>query len=84
MFHPPRREQIIDFGKQNIHVLANAITELTTGTPHVVEPGKKIIPDFPVQADSTLQHLPTALSANSLTSPSSCHPSPSFAHMQCP
>jgi hypothetical protein len=57
MFHPPRHEQIIDFGKQNIHVLANAITELTTGTPHVLEPGKKIIPDFPVQADSGFQRL---------------------------
>lgn len=52
-----RSEQIIDFGKQNIHVLANAITELTTGPPHVVEPGKKIIPDFPVQADSGFQRL---------------------------
>jgi hypothetical protein len=31
---------------------------------------------------TTLQHLPMALSANSLTAP--CPPSPSFAHMQSP
>jgi hypothetical protein len=54
----PRREQIIEFGKQNIHVLANSIAELTTDTPHVIEPSKKTIPDVPVQPGSGFQRLP--------------------------
>jgi len=53
----PRREQIIEFGKQNVHVLANSVTELTTDTPHVTEPGKKTIPDVPVQAVRRFQRL---------------------------
>jgi hypothetical protein len=55
--NPPWRKQIVEFGKQNIHVLANAIAELTTDTPHVIEPGKKTILDVPVQAGRGFQPL---------------------------
>jgi hypothetical protein len=56
MNHPPG-EQIIEFGKQNIHVLANAITELTTDIPHLIEANKKPIPDVSVQAGRGFQPL---------------------------
>jgi hypothetical protein len=53
-----RREQIIEFRKQNVHALASSIAELTTDIPHVIEPGKKTIPDVPVQAGRGFQCLP--------------------------
>jgi hypothetical protein len=42
---PPGASGRLELGKQDIHLLANTITELTTNTAHAIEPGKKIILD---------------------------------------
>jgi len=47
----------MELGKQNIHVLANSITELTTNTPHAIEPDKKPILDLAGQVGHGFQGL---------------------------
>ena len=47
----------IELGKQNIHVVANSMTELTTDAPHVIEPDKKAILDVVGQVARGFQGL---------------------------
>ncbi|HWO33880.1 MAG TPA: hypothetical protein VNO32_34210 [Candidatus Acidoferrum sp.] len=47
----------IELAKQNIHVLANSITEWTTNTPHAIESRKKTILDIAGQVGRGFQCL---------------------------